>query len=413
MMRLRFRHVLLAACLIALSSTCLESLHAAKPGTGGTTSHPVRYKLNYFAPPFGATNFNAVWAMNESGAMVGDCYTAGLADSWSGFLYDPGLNPNQAFNLNEIVQVPEGWWIRYAYGINDRGAVVAAIVKLAAPSPDIAGYEIHGIVIDRREPTVDGKWVPHSIPDINPAFTFGREINNNGDLVGVFDQGQFGQGYQLGAFVYNTGLYRVEGADLAPTVLPVNVSWTSVHLNDPAPGRPLQVAGRSFENLAFRYTVQTEALELFPELSIYDTPEVQAVNGIGEFCGGMRVKKSKGTQTVWRPFRFDPERQPTPTLLGNETDQAGLSGEDINNTGDVITKTGYSTRGYLFHTTAGTLKVDNLVTGTADEVNRWTTSTWGNSYVTERVSLGSNSPGFPVIGTANSEVGAVLVPVLP
>jgi len=108
MMKLRFRHVLLAACVIALSITYLASLHAAKPGTGGTTTPPVRYKLNYLAPPVGASNFNAVWAMNESGAMVGDCFTAGLPDSWSGFNYDPPPNPHQAFN-------PDGWWIRYAY----------------------------------------------------------------------------------------------------------------------------------------------------------------------------------------------------------------------------------------------------------------------------------------------------------
>ncbi len=373
---------------------------------------PIHYQINYFTAP-GGGKFNAAWAMNQSGAMVGDCFSPG---TYSGFLYDPALSLQQAFDLNDLVQVPKDWRIRYAYGINDRGAITAAIVKTSAATPDLPGFEIHGIVIDRREPMVNGKWVPHFLPDVNPAFafSFGRDINNNGDIVGVFDQGLFHQTYQLGAFVYNTGLYSESGLpDLAPTILPVDVTWSTVHLNDPVPGRPLQIAGLTIDHVAFRYTVETDFLENFPALTSGGNPEVESINGLGEFCGRIRVPKQKGGQYVLRPFRYNPSLQSSPTLLGSEIDQAMGIATDINDSRDVAIYGAGSAGQFLYHNEKGMLNLDNLVMGLASDVAYWRTSNWGACYLTERyyVDVPDDMKYYPRIGITNTDFGCLLVPV--
>lgn len=410
-MTLCVRHGLLAATIVAFSLAAATTAQAGKPGGGGGTTPPppVRYRVNYFAPPAGATNFNRVSAMNESAAMVGDCYSWGTAGSHRGFLYDPLIDPQQAIDLNDLVQVPAGWLIRAGLGINDRGAIVAAIIKLSALDPAQPGYEIHGLLIDTRQPLVDGKWASIPIPDLAPMISYSKGINNNGDIVGVFEQDG-----QIGGYVYNTGLYRESGPDPVPQVLPFALgSRYPLLLNDPVAGRTLQVVGLLTDGTVFEYTAGAAGPESFPALSTYDVT-FDSINGYGEFCGGVRVRKSKGNQTVLRPFRFDPELQSSPTLLGSETEHAGLFATDVNNSSDVVAYGGSNIGECLFHKSAGAFNLDSLVTGTADEVNLWLNFRSGPIYMTERVDLGSTTvPGFPVLGTTGGSIGAVLVPVLP
>ncbi len=348
--------------------------------------------------------------MNENAAIVGD-YRA-LSGLMSGFLYDPAINAQQAIDLNDMVDIPEGWMIRAGYGINDRGAIVAAIVKLSALDPADPAFEIHGVLIDTREERVNGKWIPISIPDVAPAISFSRGINNNGDIVGVFEENG-----AAGAFLFNTGLYREAGPDAEPQILPVQlVSWftfQSLLLNDPLANRPLQVVGTDGV-VVFRYTKGAAEPEEYPSLSAYETPTLGGINGYGEFCGRLKVRKTKGSQTVLRPFRFDPETQDSPTLLGNETDHAGLVASGVNDSGDVVAYGGWNIGECLFHSSVGTFVLDNLVTGSAEEINTWRSIGWTPIYMTERVDLGSTTaPGFPVLATTALELGVVLIPVLP
>jgi hypothetical protein len=403
-----------AAALIAATMLLDARAWAGKPGGGGGTTPPIRYQINYFTAPQSGL-FGAIRAMNNAGAMVGEYYKP-YTTIHHGFIYDPAMSFQQAFDLNDLVQVPKDWQIRYAYGINDKGAITAAIVKTSAATPNLPGFEIHGIYIDRCEAMVDGRWVPHFLPGVNPAFSFGRDINNNGDIVGVFDQGLFYQTNQLGAFVYNTGLYRESGPDLAPTILPVDVGWPTVHLNDPVPGRSLQIAGLTSDNTPFRYTLGDEYPATFPELCSppgMQAPSVGAINGYGEFCGRIRVPKQKGSQFVYRPFRFNPNSQVSPTLLGSESEHSGLIGWDINNTSDVAAY-GFGNQ-YLFHNAAGALNLGDLVTGTSDQLSTWLGTRWGIIHLTERVAVQGVTTHFPWIGTSgdSSVFGCLLIPVSP
>ena len=113
------------------------------------------------------------------------------------------------------------------------------------------------------------------------------------------------------------------------------------------------------------------------------------------------------------PFRYDPDLQSSPTVLGNRSEHGGLIGADINNTSDVVA---YATgKMYLFHSTKGALNLDNLVTGTPDQVNAWITLFgWSRSLLTERDAIGGTT-GFPMHWHCRRDSdfgrGCLLVPI--
>lgn len=108
------------------------------------------------------------------------------------------------------------------------------------------------------------------------------------------------------------------------------------------------------------------------------------INGYGVFCTRARVRKTKGSQYVWRPFRFDPETQTSPTFIGSESAQAGETARDINDDGDVILDH------YLYRNST-LVKIDDCVSGPSG--NFWRTSLRGVSHCTQRT-----ANEFPILG---------------
>ena len=69
---------------------------------------------------------------------------------------------------------------------------------------------------------------------------------------------------------------------------------------------------------------------------------------------------------------------------------------------------------YLFHRTAGVFNLNDLVTGTSDEMNTWILESGGGLHLTERDARGGTT-GFPCLATKAYDTrigwGCLLVPV--
>ncbi len=395
-----------AAALVGATVLLDAQARAGKPAP----PPPIRYQINYFTAP-GDGHFGRVRAMNSSCVMVGNYHPATHTGYAYGFIYDQRANPTRAIDLNDLVQIPGEipgapvWYIDEGFSINDRGALLVSVQKILHHLTTDPEYQRRGLLIDTTVTPWTATWIPVVPPlwnpDETPKICIGRQINNNGDLLGGYSDG----GTQHGAFLYNTGLYSASEPE-TPTVLPFTTSsYVVSSFNDPSLYRPLQVVGRlgDANGTPFRYTPEYADLETFPELS---SPAITGINDSGEFCGRISVPTQKNvSKYVLRPFRFNPDLQVSPTLLGNELEHAGLIGEDINNTSDVMAD-GFG-KMYLFHSTKGALNMDNLVIGTTEEVNTWLAQYFSSDpYLTER-----DATGFPWIGCRCSEtLGCLLVP---
>ena len=94
------------------------------------------------------------------------------------------------------------------------GAILVTVQKKATADSTDPDYEMRGLLIDTTGQPFPTRQRPggqppgflscqhHGIQTETPKICYGRDINNNGDLLGVFSDGT-----QYGAFIYNTGLY--------------------------------------------------------------------------------------------------------------------------------------------------------------------------------------------------------------
>ena len=141
------------------------------------------------------------------------------------------------------------------------------------------------------------------------------------------------------------------------------------------------MAGVAPDGNAFRYTVGDAAPQVFALQLNGDWP---AINGYGLFCSRARVLKTKGSQYVSRPFRFNPETQASPTFIGSETTQAGQIAWDLNDHNDVILDD------YLYRN-SNIVKIDDCVSGPNGD--SWRNSLRGVRHATQRT-----ANGFPILG---------------
>jgi hypothetical protein len=236
-----------------------------------------------------------------------------------------------------------------------------------------------------------------------PVVCYGRGINNNGDLMGIF-RGHFPDGTTSASiFTYNTGLYGTPTIPVDPLITIANT--LTARLNNPRHGEPLRIAGMLGDSTStvFRYMPNVSVLEKFPELSgsFQSVSQVYGINGPGAFCGLIRVPAQKGKLYVERPFCFNPDSLTSPklTLIGTENDR-GKVATGINDSGDAVLG-----NGDLFY--KGTLLHLNelVVSSDPDEVAYFRDARWGSLDLTER-----NDTGFPCIGLGDQYFGCLLVP---
>ncbi len=424
MKKMNWKWTLVFAVALVVTAVLLDSLAWAKPPAPPPPPPPpppIHYQINYFTAP-GGGSFSNFEAMNNDGVTVGTYTTTtregrGFIYDPNGILYDATINPDQARDLNDlvdltgVVEVPSEWFIAGGRSVNDYGAILVTIKKVLAPNSTDPGFLMRGALVDAsKAPGTNGKWAatPISVPDAVknsvPVYFYGRHINNKGDLLGVF-RGEYVDGTQTAsAFIYNTGLYS-GGVASPPEILPFTIAnLLAAQLNNPRNNEPSQLAGLLGDSTRtiFRYTLGDAAPEEFRELSYPSTSNVvNAINGFGEFCGRIRVPKQKGGLYIFRPFCFDPDSQTSPTLIGTEADEGGDAAWDINDSGDVVLDSSD-----LFHD-GKLLRMVDLVVGNSDDVAYFRGVRWGgNARLTEQ-----DATGFPCIGTYSAYFGCLLVPV--
>lgn len=213
----------------------------------------------------------------------------------SGYVYDQGTQVmydlNQISHLTSQVQQLVGPDFEFSsvVGMNESGLMTGYLTN----SP----YTIRrGFVID---PTVDGKfspdpadWVVQLLPSLGSTYSYGRRINELGDVGGIFQRADG----TYGAFFYNP--WR---SDL-PKIPSVNLGGGgTVVLNDVG-----EMAGVDNSNRAFLYDATTDTIQYFNETSYSN---ISGLNNSGVFSGRASITvagtRRNQTTTTSVAFRHD------------------------------------------------------------------------------------------------------------
>lgn len=295
-------------------------------GDGGTTElPPVRYRIKF--PSLPADSTGGVWIndMNNWGQVVG-WYSTDAGQR--AFLYDPTVDADRAIDLNSLVTagLPDGWRLRSGVAINDWMVVVGTLEQTGSSPVQVRPFALD-LLADN--PVVD------LLPDVGVDFSYGRQINENGDILG---------GYQTSTgdwegWAYNPGLYGdpldrsprdgspIDMSAEIPDPLLLSGRADEFVLNNPSGGAPAQVAGVDAEGVPFRYTLGDSAPERFPELNVR-WPWLGGLNDSGTFAGLLSVPREKNRKGYSAPFRFNATLDELPSL--SQQPQA------INASGDLL-----------------------------------------------------------------------------
>ncbi len=157
MNKMNWKWTLVFAAALVGATVLLDAVAwAGKPAPPTPPPPPIHYQIHYFTAPQAGGSFDAIRAMNNAGVMVGD-YTSRrrtAATSRRGFIYDPTIDPDQAIDLNDLVEVPEDRMtddgISRGNSINDRGAILVTVAKTLHRSSTDPDYEMRGLLIDTR-----------------------------------------------------------------------------------------------------------------------------------------------------------------------------------------------------------------------------------------------------------------------
>lgn len=328
----------------ALCLTAASPAFAGKPGSGGSTLPKVRFQIQYFAMPHGAGGGN-IDDMNSHGETVGWYLDAN--GQKCPFAYLPDLDPQTAFDLNDLVAAPAGWIIASAVGINDQGIIVGYLLQTGSTADPNAR---RGFVLD----TTAATWSLQSLPDDAWTFSYPRDINENGDIVGYYADAS---GASC-AYIYNPAI------DIAPVTMGLAVSGM-ISLNNPQGIRPAQVGGTLADGTQFRWTPGV-GLETVTSGELHS---VYGINDAGTLCGYVFMK-----QKVY-PARYT-------TSLEALTAGAGSIAQDINNGGDLVVSTNPAS---YYQDGWGFLSMSSLVDTSDPDYAIWKTGTgYGLSYLGER-----------------------------
>jgi probable HAF family extracellular repeat protein len=342
---------------------------------------PFTYQISFPGLPFDATSTGVhINDINNLGQVVG-WYQTGT-DSRNAFLFDP-FSPSAVIDLNTLINVedlPLGYHIASAVGINDHQVIVGSL-------HDAEGNRL-GFALDYGA----APRVLDLLPELSPTYNYGRRINENGDILGVY----LDVDGLYNAYLFNPGFYDgnlgvpdlrdLRGGDGAPidmssdpvTFLPLDGSANSVELNNPLNGRPAQIGGTDSGGNAFRYTPGgSPAYESFPEINHDLLRAVYGINDDGTFCGRALVPvvggKGKG-KTVSAPYRFNTSLEGLPI----DTNQ-WINPPQINNSGDLMTGK------YVYRDGRNWVHIDTLVSGTIEDLDAWFLGTPNLEKMSDRV----------------------------
>jgi hypothetical protein len=324
---------------------------------------PVRYDIQYWTIPGATSNSVSINGLNNPGQIVG--WYIDLGGHRRGYLYDPEIDPVSAVDLESMIAgagVPDGWTIIGALDINDHGIVVGSISPLGDEGANVR----EGFVLDIHAPTPQIVVLPN-FGDWD--YTYARQINENGDVLGVYETASGTPGLYF---------YNPNDAD-SPYLLP-NVQTTAL-LNNPVGTRPAQVGGTFPSGAPFRWTPQSNQLTTFGSFVAYGG--IRGINDAGTLCGSLR--KSLTTY----PMRLN--SLPAQQLSSSY----GPWGQAINSTGDLLIATAGTNGGAVYRDDWGAYgkygELKKLVVGTSSEVATWQTASSVALYLMNDRDLPSNA----------------------
>lgn len=376
---------------ITTSATGYASASASVTVNDVPTFH---YLLTIPQMPAAATGGPIINDLNNRGQVVGWYQDA---QGQKGFLYDPSI-PGGVIDLSSLSLpgIPAGYRISSAVGINDHEVLVGYLTN------DFGASGAHRIAFAldwaAESPVVD------LLPNMGSPFSYGRKINENGDILGIYDTIQT-------AYLFNPGLYAgdpairalrdgqaVDFSNDTTSALP----FGSQIINNPVGNSPARVAGKDSNGVAFRYTTGLEPnYEPFPDIVLGDN--LGGINDAGTFCGVKNVRtmiRKNQYETTRVPFRY------TSAIDTLPIDQAYAIAGDINNSGDVVGNTA------LYRTEWGGWRqlTDLPVVGQNDDMLFWFTGSPVPKQIGDRVT--ADDAGYVTGGISGKLFVLTPVPVL-
>jgi hypothetical protein len=278
----------LAACTLVLALI----LGAPAPQTFGGKPKapppptPVHYQIHFATLAEGGVEFFNPSDFNNRSQAVG-WFLSSVDGQRHAWFYDPAVDSNHVIDLNTLVpaeDIPVGWIIGSAIGLNEHGDIVGYLLWKDDPNqndPLRRGYVLN-MNVSPPELTL--------LPDAGLGYTFPKDINNQGIVLGTYRIPGDSNG-NYGMYLCQAGLYSNQ-ADAAVRDLGLTVTLTAFQrLSETL---PVQFAGvMANGGDAFRYTDDGGPLELFPELE----RSVRGTNQWGGFCGSGLYTPPRGKQT--------------------------------------------------------------------------------------------------------------------
>lgn len=189
------RSLLALAILCCLSG--LHHLHAGKNGKGkgggdGQATPTIKFEVTTFSlpDPLGTAGpANSTGGVINNHLQIAGSYTTSTGEK-SAFYYDPQISPDAALDLNLITQnVPEGFVVRLARGINDAGNI--AVVCMSDPDLgmwDPANEVLTGVIETNAGFQFNLIPSPPVVYDETHEFAEPKSINNSNDVLIVSQQ---------------------------------------------------------------------------------------------------------------------------------------------------------------------------------------------------------------------------------
>jgi hypothetical protein len=362
MIRHFLAHLVVASCVLALATSA-----PAQGKKGGNNPPPplppVRYEIRYFQhpshpiPAAKETPYsldyltNVFGGLNNSGECVGNY---GTPDAQQHAWYFNPASMDQAIDLNDlpVVGVPEGWFLAHALDINDHGDIVG-FLRLSANPVIRRGFALHL----QGSPESNGLPAVTLLPDGDESWidTYARRINENGDVLGVFQRTDG----TWGAYLHN--LANGQGP---PEIIDVNMTGgavaTSLSNPDPERGIPTTVVGLEAANVAFAYQQGGGLSRISSVLQVL-------INRSGTIGGvGTRVVQVNRKQTENRYFLFRDDGSGSEMVPGSENTRS-YPLNAFNAHGLFFTEARY-----IHHDDWGRVDLHSLLIGTPEDLSQWT-----------------------------------------
>lgn len=257
-----------------------------------TDPPPVQYSIDIIPTPSngtvwmnGITNNSVVYGWYADG----ENYRSGFVyDQVSGVFYDLNLETSLLQQVEDLFG--EGWRFASIIGMNDAGHLTGSVNDGTAARK--------GFVIDT---SLDGEfspdpanWLLRILPDFGSSYTFGKRINEHGDILGVYQREDGTYDY----YIYNPWL------DTSEAPMPALELGVSTQSANPVFNNFAQVAAVDQNGVAFTFDPATSQFRFFSEV---EYRSITGLNDNGSFAGDADIvetnTRGKKEQRVHVAFR--------------------------------------------------------------------------------------------------------------